>query len=124
MKWITNFSGGLWFKGIILALMFSAGCTVTLWYKNSEIKDMKLEYSQQEVTNLKTAAASLAEAADSINLAAKTAQTNTGVANAKLDALSKQIKGFKALPDGCVPDSQRVLNLKDSIDLSNTSRTR
>jgi outer membrane murein-binding lipoprotein Lpp len=124
MKWIANFPATIWFKGLILSLVFAAGCTVTTWYWSSEVKDLKLAQSSAQIANLTTAAATLEAAADSVNKAAKAVKTNSGDTNARLDTISKQIKGFSPLPADCKPDANRVRVLREAIDASNGSTAR
>lgn len=115
-----NFLSAAWFKVGVIIVAFVVGCFATSVYKNSEIKDLKLEYSQQENTSLREAARELSTNAADLNKAASAAQKNIGAANDKLTTLAKQIKTFPPLPADCRPDTNRVRNLREAINITNT----
>jgi hypothetical protein len=102
-----------------LAIGSGAGWTANGWLLNADIADLKTERATDRADQAQAALADLTVAAHNIRVAADGYTTDVATLGVKLDALRKDFKNAKPLPDNCRPDDFRVRHLGAAVDAAN-----
>ena len=126
MNPLTLLSGVWGYVGIgVIALGIGVGGThyVDSNVYGNQIKDLKLTAANTEITNANTAFDNLARRINTINVSTADYETKSKDLNDRLDILRRDfLNAIKKspLPPDCRPDAERVRQLDQAIDVTNS----
>lgn len=111
---------------VAVAIGFGGGWMVNGWRLTSDVAEAKLDAAEQRADAANTALDQLAGRLDDMNTQATTATLDMKTFGQKLDKSLKDLKNAQTqapLPRDCVPDSRRLLNLREAVGAANAAIT-
>ena len=121
---MTVFLIKYWKQLVIMIGCFTFGVWITHNHYSAVISDMKATQAEAAKSVAETNLQDYKDAAKSIKEAAASATSEKDTLNVKLDKISKQIKAISVnnpLPADCKPDANRMQNLSDAIQSTNST---
>lgn len=106
---------------LILVLGFAGGWLVNGWRLGADLAELRAEHAEQIATQATATVTTMQADAAAIHTAAGQVVAIQNTLGSKMDALRKEIKNAKALPDGCAPTDDRVRHLDAAIDAANAA---
>lgn len=104
---------------VAVVAVFGAGWKVRGWQADAEISQIHLEQAKTEADQARQALATIEQATETINAAAKRYGAVQSNLSLEIADLKKELQNEKPLPVDCVPSAGRVRSLDAAINAAN-----